>query len=227
MTSVLPQAHVLTAFEQLVRRRRATPQFGGDPVPARDIDAALALAAEAPSGYNIQPWRYVVVRDATVRSRLREAAFGQEKVSAAPVVVVAWAERDAWQERMGDIMRERARRTGQPERDIEAGRKQALDFIGTLPREVWLNRQVMIGFTYLMLAFEALGWDTAPMEGFQAPAVRDVAGLPDDAVVVALLAVGRAAGAEPPHPGRLGVGDFASGDRFGAALHRPEPAAIS
>lgn len=218
MSLILPAPNVVTAFEQLVRRRRATQHFGNDEVPAEVIEAALQLASEAPSGYNIQPWRFVVLRDPAARKRLRAAAFDQEKITEAPVVIVACAEHDAWQDQMDEILLTRARRSGRGEEDQSKAKKQALDFIATLPREVWLNRQVMIGFTYLMLAFEALGWDTAPMEGFQPDKVREAVGLPEKAAVVALLAVGRAAGSEPPHPGRLPIDVIASGERFDAPL---------
>src|SRR5262245_38029253 len=104
MSLTLPPASMAAAFEQLVRRRRATPHFNtSEEVPAAVIETALQFAAEAPSGYNIQPWRFVVVRDADARARLREAAFGQEKITEAPVVIVACAEHDAWQEHMAEI----------------------------------------------------------------------------------------------------------------------------
>ncbi|HYC70086.1 MAG TPA: nitroreductase family protein [Opitutaceae bacterium] len=215
MAASIPREIVAPAFEQLVRRRRATPHFTAEEVPGDVIAQALQLAAEAPSGYNLQPWRYVIVHDPDARRRLKEAAFKQEKVGEAPLVFVACAERDAWQDRAEDIIRTRARQSGRPEGDVRGQKAAALKFIETLPREVWLNRHVMIGFTYLMLAFEALGWDTAPMEGFDAAAVRKVVGLPDDAAVVALLAVGRAAGAEPAHPGRLPPDEIAFLDRYG------------
>jgi nitroreductase len=221
MAHVVPPASLATAFEQLVRRRRATPHFTNVEVPAEVIAQALQLAAEAPSGYNLQPWRFVVVQDPDTRARLRQAAFNQEKITEAPAVIVACAEYEAWQERVEDIFTTRARQRGEPTGDIAAKKKQALDFVATLSREVWLNRHVMIGFTYLMLAFESLGWDTAPMEGFDAAAVRAVIGLPTASAVVALLAVGRAAGAEPPHPGRLPVDDIAYGDQFGHPLNQP------
>jgi nitroreductase len=218
MSLLVPPTNMVAAFEQLVRRRRATPHFTSEAVPPAAIEAALQLAAEAPSGYNLQPWRFVVVQQADNRARLRKAAFDQEKITEAAAVIVACAEHDAWREHLDEIFHTKAGRTGRAGEDQSKVKQQALDFIATLPREVWLNRHVMIGFTYLMLAFEALGWDTAPMEGFNAPAVREVVGLPPDAAVVALLAVGRAAGAEPPHPGRLGVGDIAYGERFGQTL---------
>lgn len=215
MAASVPREILASAFEQLVRRRRATAHFTAEEVPADVVTQALALAAEAPSGYNLQPWRYIAVHDGEQRRRLQAAAFDQEKVGEAPLVFVACAEREKWQDRAGHIFRERARNSGRPDDNVQEQKQTALGFIAKLDREMWLNRHVMIGFTYLMLAFEALGWDTAPMEGFDADAVRKVVGLPDDAVVVALLAVGRAAGAEPPHPGRLPPDEFVSLDRYG------------
>ncbi len=215
----LTQPHTAAVFEELVRQRRATPHFGPDEVPWEVIEAALKTAAEAPSGYNIQPWRFILVRDPAVRERLRQAAFNQEKITEAPLVIIAWAEHDAWQDRIDEILQTRARHSGRTMADTTKIRQNAVAFINTLPRDTWLNRQVMIAFTYLMLAFEAQGWDTAPMEGFDAGAVRKVVALPDNAAVVALLAVGRGIGNEPVHPGRLGIGDIAFVDRFGEPIH--------
>ncbi len=201
------------AFGSLVRNRRATPHFRPDPVPAEVIDIALALAAEAPSGFNSQPWRFLVLRDAGRRAALRQAAFDQAKITEAPVVIIAFAQREGWKSHFEGILREKARRTGQDEKNAGAQKKQALDFIARLPAAVWLNRHVMIAFAYLMLAFEAQGWDTAPMEGFDAEAVRRTFSLPDDAEAIALLAVGRASAPETPHPGRLPVEQIAFAER--------------
>jgi nitroreductase len=221
MTPSIPVQEDVLSLEQLVHRRRATARFRPDPVPAAVIATALRIAAEAPSGYNLQPWRFILVQDAAHRARLREAAFDQPKVAEAPLVVVACAERDGWQNHLEEIFLTRAQRSGRGRSELAEQKRAALGFIDTLPREVWLNRQVMIGFTYLMLAFESLGCDTAPMEGFSAPAVRAVVGLPDDAVVVALLAVGHGADPEPVHPGRLAINVIAASEQFGRPYHPP------
>lgn len=192
-------------LESLVRERRATASFRPDPVPAHVIDKALHLASEAPSGFNFQPWRFLVLRTQRQRDRLREAANGQAKVSEAPLVIVAFADPRAWRETTDEILATRAARTGAETTDLAASKANALAFIDTLPPEVWLTRQVMIAFTYLMLAFESLGWNTAPMEGFDAGKVRSAFDLPSSAEVVALLAVGRGAESSSLHPGRLAV----------------------
>lgn len=209
------------ALETIVRRRRAMPGFRDDPVPHEIIDRALRFAAEAPSGYNFQPWRFLVLRSPERRAKLKEAAFGQTKIGEAPVVIVATASREAWKECAGEIITTKSARTGldleSDPKKLEKLKRSAFDFIDKLPREVWLNRQVMIAFTYLMLGFESLGWQTAPMEGFDADAVREALDLPDDTEVVALLAVGRGADSAVLHPGRLPISRIAFDDTYGNA----------
>jgi len=184
-------------------------------VPAEVIDIALALAAEAPSGFNSQPWRFLVVQNADQRAALRRAALDQAKITEAPLVIIAFAQREGWKAPFEEILREKARRTGQDGKNVESMKSGALGFIGKLPAAVWLNRHVMIAFTYLMLAFEAQGWDTAPMEGFDADAVRRTFSLPEDSEAIALLAVGRATTPDTPHPGRLSVREIAFAERIG------------
>jgi nitroreductase len=211
----LAATQLAEAFAQLVRQRRATPHFQSEPVPDEIIDTALALAGQAPSGYNFQPWRFLVLRDAGQRARLREAAFNQAKISEAPVVIVAFGQREGWKEHMDEIIRTQAARTGRAPGDPEKLKATATNFVCSLTPIVWLNRQVMIAFTYLMLAIESLGWDTAPMEGFDGAAVKKALALPSDAEVVALLAVGRVLEPDAHYPGRLQVGQIAFRETHG------------
>jgi nitroreductase len=203
------------SFEQAILQRRATAHFADTPVPEEVIRAILTAAGQAPSGYNLQPWRFVVVRDRAQRAALQRAAYDQAKVGEAPVVVVACAPAEGWRERAPEIFSESARRGARPQQNLSGQLESAADFVSSHHRATWLNRHVMIAFTYLMLAAEVLGWDTAPMEGFDPAAVRAVLGLPPDAEVVALLAVGRAAGRVQPYPGRLPVSEIAYAERFG------------
>lgn len=195
------------------------PGFRDETVPHEVIDRALHFAAEAPSGYNLQPWRFLVLRSPERRAKLRAAAFDQAKITEAPVVIVATAPRDAWRDNADEIFLGKAARTGrdlasEPEK-LAKMKASAFQFIDGLPREVWLTRQVMISFTYLMLGFEALGWQTAPMEGFDPEAVRSALELPSDTEVIALLAVGRGAESAILHPGRLPIARLAYDETYG------------
>ncbi len=69
------------SFRAAMCTRRTVRDFAPDPVPDAIIDAAIAVAASAPSGANMQPWRFVVVRDAEVKRKIREAAEAEERES--------------------------------------------------------------------------------------------------------------------------------------------------
>lgn len=68
-------------FAAWMRRRRTVRQFSPEPVPIEIIDAAIAVAASAPSGANRQPWTFVVVSDSAIKRRIREAAEAEERES--------------------------------------------------------------------------------------------------------------------------------------------------
>lgn len=66
-----------TFFEEM-RRRRSVREFSSRLVPREIIEACLRTAGTAPSGAHQQPWRFVVVGDAAVKSRIRVAAEAEE-----------------------------------------------------------------------------------------------------------------------------------------------------
>lgn len=195
----------LKSFHEVIQERRATRHFTAEEIPAEALTAILADAAQAPSGYNLQPWRFLVVRDPENRAKLRAAAFDQEKITEAPVVIIALGPRNGWRERLDEVFAESVRRGALPPEGVEKRKQSAADFIDSMNPAVWLNRHVMIAFTFLMLAAEAHGWDTAPMEGFDAGAVRKAFSLPEDVEVVALLAIGRMREPDTEFPGRFAV----------------------
>jgi nitroreductase len=59
------------------------------------LSAILRAGLEAPSGYNLQPWHFVVVRNPEQKRRLREAAMGQAKVEEAGAVIVCCGDPNA------------------------------------------------------------------------------------------------------------------------------------
>jgi nitroreductase len=66
-------------FQADLARRRTIRDFSDRPVPMAIVETAIAAAASAPSGANVQPWRFVVVTDPARKRRLREAAEAEER----------------------------------------------------------------------------------------------------------------------------------------------------
>lgn len=66
------------AFFELLNSRRTVREYASRQVPIELIEKAIATAGTAPSGANMQPWRFVVVRDQDVKRKIREAAEKEE-----------------------------------------------------------------------------------------------------------------------------------------------------
>ena len=62
-----------------MRRRRSVRDFADRPLPPGLIEDCVAAAATAPSGANLQPWHFVIVRSAATKRRIRELAEREER----------------------------------------------------------------------------------------------------------------------------------------------------
>ncbi len=167
----------------------------------------------------MQPWRFVVVRSLEQRRRLRAAAYNQPKVEEAPVVIVACGDADGW--RKGDLehMLQLGRQGGMPENYVEQARQTIPNYLSNLPDiKAWLCKHVMIAFTTMMWAAETMGYDTAPMEGFEEEKVREVLKLPLSYSVVALLGIGHLRGTDKFFGGRFSIGHTVFDGEYGKPL---------
>jgi nitroreductase len=66
-------------FADELARRRTVRQFSDRPSPDGVLEDCLRAAATAPSGAHIQPWHFVVIRDAELKHRIRVAAEQEER----------------------------------------------------------------------------------------------------------------------------------------------------
>ncbi|HEY0759840.1 MAG TPA: nitroreductase family protein [Acidisarcina sp.] len=204
---------------QAIAQRRATPSFDGEPLPDGDLKKILDAGLRAPSGYNLQPWRFVVVRNAEQRRRLRSASYNQPKVEEASAVIVACGDANGWRDGDLEEMLRLGREGGMPENYAEQARATIPSYLTHYPNmAMWLNRHVMIAFTTMMLMAEALGYDTAPMEGFEEEKVREVLKLPPSYSVCALLAVGHLHGPDKFDGGRFPMQHTVFDEEYGRPI---------
>lgn len=80
------------SFADVVRRRAMIRAYKNDPVPEEKIQQLLKYAVRAPSGGNLQPWEFVVVKSSDVRDKLAKAAMGHTAVATAPVIIATCAD---------------------------------------------------------------------------------------------------------------------------------------
>src|SRR6204780_595813 len=139
-------------LSQAIKERRATPSFDGAPIPAEDLKQILDAGLHAPSGYNMQPWRFVVVQSEEQKRKLRAASYNQAKVEEASAVIVACGDRDGWRKDLDEMLR-LGRAGGMPEGYAAQAEDSVPAYLSSFTEEQmtgWLNKMVMMAFTSMM-----------------------------------------------------------------------------
>lgn len=78
--------------EDWITRRRSVRKYTKDPVSEADVQLLLRVAMAAPSGRDIRPWHFVVVRDAKLRQELGQVHTWSYMCADAPVVIAVCGE---------------------------------------------------------------------------------------------------------------------------------------
>lgn len=204
----------MDTIEAIMARRAFRTFQSGHAMPEEETGRLLALAQRAPSAFNLQHWRFVVVRDPALRRNLRGVSWDQPQVTDASLLVALCVDLAAWRK---DGHRAWAH-TDADTRETWVGIiERFYEGRGQLQRDEAMRSLGMTAQT-LMLAAAAMGYETCPMDGFDAEAVAKLLNLPDDHVVGMFVAVGKAAAsaAEVPRAGRFDLETVTVVDRFPA-----------
>ena len=183
-------------FDEITRTRRAVNFFDKNRDVAPELlDRMIELAARAPSSFNLQPWRLLVLRDPEQKARLRQLAWDQPKVTDAPVVLIVLADKTGWragnptlEKNWAEMVKSGAMEEGQRDWFLDA----AKSLYGWSPEAglAFAVKNAAFFAMGLMYAATSLGLDTHPMDGFDHEGVRKAFAVSDDYWVPLLLAVG-------------------------------------
>ncbi len=183
-------------YVEVVRKRRAVNFFDPDKsVSPELLRQVVELAAMAPSGFNLQPWSLMVLRDHEEKMRLRKLAWDQPKVSEAPVVCILLADMNGWQE--GNHWLERNFEEMKAAGSMNDAQREW--FLNACNGLYGKNRETALAFAVknaglfgmaLMYSAVSLGLDCHPMDGFDHDGVKKAFNIPDQYWVPMLLALG-------------------------------------
>jgi nitroreductase len=180
--------HKSLPVAEAIEARRSIRKYSSDEIPPEDLDEILRLASLAPSAWNVQPWRFHVITTPKLKAQLQEAAYGQQQVTAAPVVVVVVSD-------MEDVLAhpEEINHPGmsakQTERTIET-LKNTFGPMSVKERGYWGLAQTNIALGFLLLAAQGLGYATVPMLGFDPNKVKQLLDIPEHAMIAAMVPLG-------------------------------------
>jgi nitroreductase len=195
-----------------IEQRRAVKSFDADHVMTEaEIDRLMNLAMLAPTAFNIQNWRFVLVRDPALRKQVRAAAWDQAQVTDASLLVVLTADIKAWEKEPGRYWKN----APQPVQDyVVPAIGQYYQGRDQVQRDEAM-RSCGIAAMALMLAAKEMGYDSCPMDGFDFDAVGNLIKLPADHVISMFVAIGKGIREPYPRGGQLVASEVVVQDRFG------------
>jgi nitroreductase len=199
--------NVSTAIET----RRAVKHF--DPnyrLPEADEKRLLSLAILAPTAFNIQNWRLVVVRDPGLRQQIRAVSWDQAQVTDASLFIILCGDLKSWE-------RKPERYWANAPAAVQKFLLPAIDnyYRGKdqVMRDEVMRSAGMIAQT-LMLAAKEMGYDSCPMDGFDFAAVGKLINLPADHAVAMYVAIGKGIKPAWPKGGQLPLSEVVINNRF-------------
>ena len=202
-------------FSQIVTQRRAVKHYDPDhQITDAELRAIFDKVVLAPSSFNLQHWRFVVVRDHQLKAKLREVSYGQEQVQTASAVVVILGKLDAHR----DAAEIYADAPAEVKKTLLPMIEQFYANNPALRRDEAIRSAALAAMT-LMCAAGEMGYATGPMIGFDPRGVAQLIGADDNHVPLMLVAIGKSAGESRPRPTRLPPDRVVKLEN----LHRPRP----
>jgi nitroreductase len=189
-----------------ILQRRSIKNFKPDPIDPALLRQLLELTVAAPSSFNIQDWRIIVVQSPEQIAALGAACFNQPQILQAPVNLVFAADIKAGERDLTPILEQGLQTGAWNEGTVGYFKKAIPDFsvaLGDKARE-YAIKDAIIAATHAMLAAESLGLSTCMMNGWSEDKVKAVIGAENDPDLAIALVLPIGYAAEPrKNPGRM------------------------
>ncbi|OLN29070.1 nitroreductase [Desulfosporosinus metallidurans] len=182
---------VLMELLDAMKSRRSIRKFKSDPIPELFVTQLIEAAQLAPSGSNIQPTRFVVIKSDAVRAQLSQAT-PLPFVSQAPVVIACCVDAES----LGGIgTRARELKEAGAFADTPLDKMDPESYAKRRPMdqataEAYLRLNAAIAIDHITLRAVDLGLGTCWVMMFDQEKVKQILGLGETYNVVALIPVG-------------------------------------
>jgi nitroreductase len=210
-------------FLELVRQRRSVRSFKADPIPDEQVDKVVEAARFAPSGFNLQPWEFVIVKDGELRNRIVQ--YIRDVVT---ITLRMEAARESWQGAQLPTSPPPMGFAAAPVFIIPFGDVRTRDGLPMFHRyseESWnrtFTSSLASAFIYMHLAATSLGlgsqWVSAVTQPAAACLIKQLLGIPAPLQIYDMMALGYPNMTPPPrlvrsreemvHRDACGVDDF-------------------
>jgi nitroreductase len=201
---------IMNTFDAIKERRSVKHYDPNHEFSDEEIEQLMSLAVLSPTSFNIQNWRFIIIKNPEIRKKVRSAAWDQAQVTDASLFLIICADLKSWKKN--------------PEQYWKNAPKEAQDFLvpamgpfyegkDQLQRDEAM-RSCGIAAQTIMLAAKSMGYDSNPMIGFDPQKIAEIINLPDDHIISMMMAIGKQIKPAMPRGGQLPLSDIVFTDGF-------------
>ncbi len=217
---------LIDATMKIVQDRRSIRNYSDEPVSEEDLEKILEAARQAPSGENAQPWRFIIVKDATTRQLMGAIARGGSgRRFTAEYVTKQMHERFA---SMKDEAKKKAIFEKLTSGSVSAFLAEApVNIVVCGKKDVWdmpYDTSACIENMLLVIAALGLGacWVIAPCIDIRdEEKLKELLGVPEGFKIVSIVALGHPTRYPRPRP-RLAMHELVYAERWNEAYYEEE-----
>ena len=169
--SILENLTYRYATKEFQREKRITPDL------LNCIEQSLILT---PSSFGLQPWKFFIISDQTVKDKLVEHSWNQQQVSQCSELVVLTAQAPISERHIDEFLESQIAIRGGSMEELSGYKSLMVGFINNMSEEQkrqWAKQQVYIALGQLLTVCASLKIDACPMEGIQPAQYDEVLGL--------------------------------------------------
>lgn len=195
-------------------------RFAAQDIPDSCLQHVVDLARLSPSQWNIQPWRWIVVRSEGGKQQLESASYIGTPISSAPVVLICLADTLAWKTAPQHLQEMVANRkmTEAEAREVLRKIRDYYSISPTIAQRAALSN-VFIALHQMLLAAADCDLSAYWVTEFDEQKIKTYFHVPDQFLVAALLAIGYREGTMPPALPKLPLQSLVYKEKFGEAFN--------
>lgn len=179
-------------FTELVQTRRSVHEYSDQSIDEATLQRIFKKATLAPSGYNLQPWEFVALREEESKEKLKEVAHNQEHVVEADTSVIVLGSTDLTRHSEA-VFEDWLAKGYLPNDDVKESlinNVEKMNAMSKADKRTWTTRSTALAAMTLMFAAWDEGIASCPMEGFDSKALVETFDIPDEYEPVMLITLG-------------------------------------
>jgi nitroreductase len=200
----------MDTFDAIKERRSVKNYDPNHKLTDDEVTKLLSLAVLSPTSFNMQNWRFVIVKNPEIRKEIRAAAWDQPQVTDASLLIIVCADLKAWKDN--------------PAQYWKNAPKEAQEFLVSAMGPFYEGKDELqrdeamrscgIAAQTIMLAAKSMGYDSNAMIGFDPEKVAEIIKLPDEHVISMMIAIGKQTQPAMPRGGQFPLDKVVFTDKF-------------